>query len=68
MTLITKLSETGGGNRAFGVSLYDAIVKLSKSIIEIEAKIMVSLARLFDKPICGINLVCPFFWRYFITK
>jgi hypothetical protein len=68
VTSITKLCETGGGNRSLGVSLYEAIVKLVKIIIEIIAKITASLARPFDKSISGMNFVCPFFSRYFIAK
>ncbi len=63
-----KLSEAGGGNLAFGVSLYEATVKLAKRIIEMDAKITVSRARLLDKLICGIKFGCPFFSRYFIAK
>jgi hypothetical protein len=68
VTSITKLCEIGGGNLALGVSLYEATVKLARRIIEIEAKITASLARLLDKPICGMNFDCPFFSRYFTAK
>jgi hypothetical protein len=65
---MTKLSDADGGNLAFGESLYEATVKLAKRIIEIDAKITASRARLLDKPICGINFGCPFFSRYFTAK
>jgi hypothetical protein len=68
VTSITKLCEIGGGNRALGVSLYEATVKPVRRMIEMVAKTTASLARLLDKPICGINLGCPFFSWYLTAK
>ena len=60
---MTKLWETGGGNRSLGVSLYDAIVRLSKIIIEIDANITASLARFLERPISWYEFLVVLFSR-----